>query len=62
MQLFSLEGQVAFVTGAGSGIGQAIAVGLAGAARMWPALTYRAAPASPAPSNASRPWAVAPWP
>lgn len=29
MQLFSLEGQVAFVTGAGSGIGQAIAVGLA---------------------------------
>ncbi|MGA9701916.1 SDR family oxidoreductase [Pseudomonas sp.] len=29
MQLFSLQGQVAFVTGAGSGIGQAIAVGLA---------------------------------
>jgi NAD(P)-dependent dehydrogenase (short-subunit alcohol dehydrogenase family) len=29
MTLFSLEGQVAFVTGAGSGIGQAIAIGLA---------------------------------
>jgi NAD(P)-dependent dehydrogenase (short-subunit alcohol dehydrogenase family) len=29
MKLFSLAGQVAFVTGAGSGIGQAIAVGLA---------------------------------
>lgn len=29
MQLFRLDGQVAFVTGAGSGIGQAIAVGLA---------------------------------
>lgn len=29
MQLFSLKNQVAFVTGAGSGIGQAIAVGLA---------------------------------
>lgn len=29
MELFSLEGDVAFVTGAGSGIGQAIAVGLA---------------------------------
>ncbi|EPM97226.1 short chain dehydrogenase, partial [Pseudomonas syringae pv. actinidiae ICMP 19070] len=27
MQLFRLDGQVAFVTGAGSGIGQAIAVG-----------------------------------
>ena len=31
MNLFSLEGQVAFVTGAGSGIGQAIAIGLADA-------------------------------
>ena len=29
MQLFSLEGEIAMVTGAGSGIGQAIAVGLA---------------------------------
>ena len=29
MQLFRLDGQTAFVTGAGSGIGQAIAVGLA---------------------------------
>jgi NAD(P)-dependent dehydrogenase (short-subunit alcohol dehydrogenase family) len=29
MNLFSLDGQVAFVTGAGSGIGQRIAVGLA---------------------------------
>lgn len=29
MRLFSLEGSVAFVTGAGSGIGQAIAAGLA---------------------------------
>lgn len=29
MKLFSLEGDVAFVTGAGSGIGQAIAIGLA---------------------------------
>jgi NAD(P)-dependent dehydrogenase (short-subunit alcohol dehydrogenase family) len=29
MNLFSLQGQVAFVTGAGSGIGQRIAVGLA---------------------------------
>lgn len=29
MDLFRLDGQVAFVTGAGSGIGQAIAVGLA---------------------------------
>jgi NAD(P)-dependent dehydrogenase (short-subunit alcohol dehydrogenase family) len=29
MKLFSLEGETAFVTGAGSGIGQAIAVGLA---------------------------------
>jgi NAD(P)-dependent dehydrogenase (short-subunit alcohol dehydrogenase family) len=29
MKLFELNGQVAFVTGAGSGIGQAIAVGLA---------------------------------
>lgn len=29
MSLFSLEGDIAFVTGAGSGIGQAIAVGLA---------------------------------
>jgi len=31
MDLFRLDGTVAFVTGAGSGIGQAIAVGLAGA-------------------------------
>jgi len=31
MKLFSLRGDIAFVTGAGSGIGQAIAVGLAGA-------------------------------
>ena len=29
MELFSLKGDVAFVTGAGSGIGQAIAIGLA---------------------------------
>lgn len=29
MRLFQLDGQTAFVTGAGSGIGQAIAVGLA---------------------------------
>ena len=29
MNLFSLEGKIAFVTGAGSGIGQRIAVGLA---------------------------------
>lgn len=29
MSLFSLEGDIAFVTGAGSGIGQAIAIGLA---------------------------------
>lgn len=29
MELFSLKGEVAFVTGAGSGIGQAIAIGLA---------------------------------
>jgi NAD(P)-dependent dehydrogenase (short-subunit alcohol dehydrogenase family) len=29
MQLFSLEGEVALVTGAGSGIGQSIAIGLA---------------------------------
>ena len=29
MKLFSLEGEIAFVTGAGSGIGQRIAVGLA---------------------------------
>jgi NAD(P)-dependent dehydrogenase (short-subunit alcohol dehydrogenase family) len=29
MQLFSLDGQVAFVTGAGSGIGQRLAIGLA---------------------------------
>jgi NAD(P)-dependent dehydrogenase (short-subunit alcohol dehydrogenase family) len=29
MNLFSLEGDIAFVTGAGSGIGQAIAIGLA---------------------------------
>lgn len=29
MSLFSLEGEIAFVTGAGSGIGQAIAIGLA---------------------------------
>ncbi|HJE69291.1 SDR family NAD(P)-dependent oxidoreductase, partial [Pseudomonas oryzihabitans] len=29
MRLFDLGGQTAFVTGAGSGIGQAIAVGLA---------------------------------
>jgi NAD(P)-dependent dehydrogenase (short-subunit alcohol dehydrogenase family) len=29
MQMFSLEGQIAFVTGAGSGIGQGIAIGLA---------------------------------
>lgn len=31
MSLFSLDGEVAFVTGAGSGIGQAIAIGLADA-------------------------------
>lgn len=31
MDMFRLDGQTAFVTGAGSGIGQAIAVGLAGA-------------------------------
>jgi len=31
MTLFSLQGEVAFVTGAGSGIGQAIAIGLADA-------------------------------
>jgi NAD(P)-dependent dehydrogenase (short-subunit alcohol dehydrogenase family) len=29
MNLFSLDGEIAFVTGAGSGIGQAIAIGLA---------------------------------
>ncbi len=29
MELFSLDGQVAMVTGCGSGIGQAIAIGLA---------------------------------
>src|SRR4030088_2134214 len=29
MNLFSLEGKISFVTGAGSGIGQRIAVGLA---------------------------------
>ena len=29
MKLFSLEGEIAFVTGAGSGIGQGIAIGLA---------------------------------
>ena len=29
MDLFRLDGEVAFVTGAGSGIGQAIAIGLA---------------------------------
>jgi NAD(P)-dependent dehydrogenase (short-subunit alcohol dehydrogenase family) len=29
MNLFSLEGRVSFVTGAGSGIGQRVAVGLA---------------------------------
>ncbi len=29
MRLFDLGGQTAFVTGAGSGIGQAIAIGLA---------------------------------
>jgi NAD(P)-dependent dehydrogenase (short-subunit alcohol dehydrogenase family) len=29
MNLFSLEGRIAFVTGAGSGIGQRIAIGLA---------------------------------
>ncbi len=29
MELFNLDGQVAMVTGSGSGIGQAIAIGLA---------------------------------
>ena len=29
MNLFSLEGKIAFVTGAGSGIGQRLALGLA---------------------------------
>ena len=38
MNLFSLEGKIAFVTGAGSGIGQRIAVGLGKRARPLDAL------------------------
>ncbi len=62
MRLFDLGGQTAFVTGAGSGIGQAIAIGLAEAGAQVACFDLPAVATWPVPSSVSRPTAAVPWP
>lgn len=59
-QLFNLQDRVAFVTGAGSGIGQMIAYGLASAGARVVCFDLREDGGSPKPSKILKPSAARP--